>query len=83
MLRHAGHLVHTPQRAGTCVLSALGSVSSVDSTLFQFEACYWFNPQVLGALKLKHGHRDRKYDSVESEKSHIPPPPFPHTKKGR
>jgi hypothetical protein len=59
MFWHAGHLVQTlrgcqdRQRIeGTCVLSALNSASSADSTWFELEACYWFSSQVLRVFKV-------------------------------
>lgn len=74
--RHQRQPGPTELTEGTCVLSALGSASSVDSTRFQLGAWYWFNPQVLRAFKLKYGQWDRKYVSWESEN------PVSNTKRG-
>ena len=71
--RHQSQPGPTELTEGTWVLSALGSAVSVDSTRFQLEASYWYNPQGLRAFKLKHGQWDRKYVSWEYENP-IPTP---------
>jgi hypothetical protein len=66
--RHQRQPGPTKITEGACVLSAFGSAYSVDSTWFQLEAWYWFNPRVLSAFKLKHGNLKIPYLPTPTKK---------------